>query len=338
MADVSDLEVVLESTSFEPLERLRAFPADLISGVPAQARAVGHGGSIAHHGELFQGVLETAEHGLCRCLVSLPSGLFRSRARFLPGKASGLRLTNPEKEKSKRAALLTLADLGVPDAGGILEIENNIPASWGLGSSTSDVIAAIRAVAMAFGAEYTPDAIARIAVRAETASDSTMYGHQAVLFAQRLGVPLEVYGRVLPAFEVLGFNTDCTGAGVDTLAMPPAKYDWREVESFKPLATLLRRAVLTNDAALLAMVASASARINQRHLPKPHFDRIEKIADRTGALGIQVAHSGTVMGVLFGCGDPDLDERMAAAAAELESLGFRPSWRFRSALPAPAIV
>lgn len=301
-----------------------------IAPLPAPA-PVGTGSSIAHHGELFQGVVETPSLGICRCLVSLPAPNFQSRVNFEARNHEPLRVQPVFKQKALRAARLALDALGMGTCGGILEIKSNIPPRWGLGSSTTDVIASIRAVARAADVQFVPETVARLAVEAETASDSTMFGNQAVLFAQRRGIVIESFGGSLPAFEVLGFNTDPTGEGVDTLSFEPARYSWREIEAFRPLVASLRRAAATRDSRLLAEVASASARINQRHLPKPHFDLLERAAEDCGALGIQAAHSGTVVGFLFRVEDPDLDCRVADAADRLAAIGFQPAWRFRSA-------
>src|SRR5262249_12428278 len=144
-----------------------------------------------------------------------------------------------------------------------------------LGSSTSDVTATIRAVAKALDVRLSREVIAHLAVKAETASDPIMFGSRAVLFDHRGGGIIEDFGGQLPALEVVGFNTDPTGAGIDTLNFPPARYRWNEIEAFRPLVGLMRRAVHAQNARLVGRAASASARINQRFLPTPHFDRLE---------------------------------------------------------------
>jgi uncharacterized protein involved in propanediol utilization len=132
----------------------------------------------------------------------------------------------------------------------------------------------------------------------------------------------------LPALEVLGFNTD--PHGVDTLTFPPARYTWWEIEAFRPLVGLIRRAAYSQDPALVGQAASASARINQRHLPKPRFDQLEAVVEAVGALGLQVAHSGTLVGLLFDPADPLLDERINEAQALLAEMTFDTTWRFTS--------
>jgi uncharacterized protein involved in propanediol utilization len=292
--------------------------------------AIGWGAATAHHGEILQGVFEDPPGRLRRALVSLGCSIFHSQARFEADGSACLRIEPPWKVKARRAAELTLSACRAP-MGGSLTIDSDIPPGWGLGSSTSDVLAAVRAVTEVLGCNIGAEAVARIAVTAETASDSTILGNRAVLFAHREAVIIEDFGRTLPPLDVLGFNTDPSGAGIDTLSFPRARYTWWEIEAFRPLLGLMRKAVQDQDARLCGRVASASARINQRYLPKPHMDRLERLIEETGAAGLQVAHSGTIAGLLFDASDTDLRDRFDLGRAVVRELGFAPIWRFSTA-------
>lgn len=285
---------------------------------------IAHGCAIGHNGEILQGVFEQSDGRLIRGLVSLATAVFRSEAVFRPTTHGPLRIEPSWKVKVVRAAELTLAHCG-SECSGVLTIANNMVPRWGLGSSTSDVVAAVRAVARSLGRSLLPEDIAAIAVRSETACDSVMFGHRAVLFAQRRGIVIEDLGGQLPPVHVIGFNTDPTGWGVDTLKFRPARYTWWEIEAFRPLLGLLRNAVQNGDAHALGQVASASARINQRHLPKPHFDNLEEIAERCGGLGMQVAHSGSVVGILLPA-DDSTRERSEAVRRYLMEIGIGATW------------
>jgi uncharacterized protein involved in propanediol utilization len=198
----------------------------------------------------------------------------------------------------------------------------------GMGSSTADVVAAIIAVAKAYRVELSAEVIARIAVLAEKASDSTMFGDSAVLMAHREGSVIEYLSGPLPHLTILGTNTDTSGVGVDTLAFPPAKYGYKEVMEFEVLRAMMRRAIATQSAALVGKVSSASARINQAYLPKPNFDDLERITDDVGALGLQVAHSGTIVGLIFDPNDSVVSERLNLARVRLAQLGLNQTWEF----------
>lgn len=300
---------------------------------PASEFRVGHGEIHAHHGEIVQGMFYssdgTVEHGL----VTLPCTLFGTHVRFRPLRSGPLTVEPGDRSRAKAAARLALDALGRTGWGGSIRIESNVPVQWGCGSSTTDVLATIRAVADAFGAVLEPAWIAGLAVAAETASDSLMFGHErAVLFAQRRGRVLLDLGGPLPAVRVLGFNTEGE-RGVATLTLPPVPYSAWEIEAYRAVLGLLRRAVEEQDPGLLGRVATASTLIMQRHRPKRHMPELLRLAREAGALGVQVAHSGTVAGFLFAPG-AGADARIERARDGLDRLGVSASWEFSTA-PAP---
>ncbi|MDD5037585.1 MAG: hypothetical protein PHE55_22890 [Methylococcaceae bacterium] len=283
--------------------------------------APGYGLSQGHHGEILQGVVEL-EGGLQRVLLTLPCIKYRSIACFIPQAEPMLEVRPKGLHKARQAALGALALLGFPDMGGLLTIDSNIPCRQGLGSSTADVIAVIRAIADAFGRVLTPEIIARLAVSTESASDALMFEDAAVLFAQRQGIVVERFHTRLPAMEILSIRDEANGDGVDTLAYPPPVYDWQEIGEFRYLIDRLRQGILDGDAEAIGHVATASARINQRFLNKPHLEEIEAIGRRYGALGIQVAHSGTAMGLLFRQGDSEAMRKTQAHLSLRKNLAF----------------
>ncbi|HEU4559958.1 MAG TPA: hypothetical protein VFS20_19065, partial [Longimicrobium sp.] len=281
----------------------------------------------AHHGEIVQGMFYssdgTVEHGL----VTLPCTLFRTSVRFRPLRSGPLTVEPGDRLRARAAARLTLDALGRTGWGGAIRIESNVPVQWGCGSSTTDVLATIRAVADAFNVVLDPAWIAGLAVAAETASDSLMFGPgRAVLFAQRRGRVLLDLGGPLPQVRVLGFNTEGEH-GVATLSLPPVPYTAWEIEAYRAVLGLLRRAVERQDAALLGRVATASTVIMQRHRPKRQMPELLRLTKEVGALGIQVAHSGTVAGFLFAPGAA-ADDRIERARAGLRRLGIAASWEF----------
>lgn len=317
------------ATAVTPETRPRAAPAPALYPLPAQPRWAGQGEVHAHHGEIVQGVFHSADGAVEHGLVTLPCTLYGTRARFRPLRAGPLTVEPADRTRARTAARLTLDALGRTGWGGAVRLESTVPLRWGCGSSTTDVLATIRAVADAFEATLEPAWTARLAVASETASDSLMFApERAVLFAQRRGSVLADLGGPLPPVHVLGCNTE-NDRGVETLGLPPIPYSAWEVEAFQPILGLLRRAVERQDPVLLGRVATASAEINQRHRPKRHMQEIVRLARETGAVGVQVAHSGTVAGLLFAPGRGTA-ARVAAARAGLARLGL-PCWEFTTA-------
>lgn len=310
---------------------MRSAPAPSLYPSAARPGRAGFAETHAHHGEVVQGIFYSAdgvaEHGL----VTLPCSLFRTRARFRPLRSGPLTVEPGDRSRARTAARLTLDALGRTGWGGSIRIESTVPLQWGCGSSTTDVLTVIRAVADAFDVTLEPAWIARISVASETASDSLMYGpDRAVLFAQRRGSMLLDLGGPLPRVRVLGFNTE-NNRGVETLALPPIPYSSWEMEAFRAILGLLRRAVDQQDPALLGRVATASTLINQRHRPKRFLPELLGVYREVGALGIQVAHSGTVAGLLFEPG-ADAPGRIAGARECLARLGLHHCWEFNNDL------
>jgi uncharacterized protein involved in propanediol utilization len=286
---------------------------------------VGIGWAPAHHGELLQGVFEDGTGRLCRALVTLPQPERGSRATFHPSQHHWGVVGTPELAKVRRAAARALREFSTHPAtakGGQIEITSDVPRGIGMGSSTSDVTATIRAVADYHGVSLSPEDVGRLAVLAECASDSIMIDDRVVLFAHRDGVVLENFGHRLPPMIVVGCNTEPGGAVVDTLELQPAEYDDGEAGAFQVLRAALRRAVATGDVALLGRVATASARINQRFLPKRDFDFLVDLCRRYEACGLQVAHSGTVAGVIFDPRRPGAHDRARDCASRLQDAGL----------------
>lgn len=254
--------------------------------------------AIAHHGEIIQGVFEDDDGRLHRGLVTLPLDVLRSVATFSKHDADGFSVVPPDRTKALRAAQLALDYVGCTGAGGRLTVASNIPIGHGYGSSTADVIASIRAATAAVGKRIPPSIISKLAVAAETATDATAFEDEALLFAHREGTVIEHFGGSLPPFWLIGFRPDDSQT-VDTLELVPARYGLEEIQTFRTLRAMVARAVQDVDLALLGRAARISATINQRFLPKSGFEFVERYCDRIEALGFQVAHSGTLCGLLL---------------------------------------
>jgi uncharacterized protein involved in propanediol utilization len=306
----------------------------------------GVGSAGHHHGELLQGGVRW-EGEVVSCLITLPVGGVGSQVWYVAEGAGrvlalggGLAAACPGglvevvpawKGKAARAAALALAFVGAPVAGR-LEIECSVATGVGLGSSTCDVVAAIRAVCGAYGVEVGAADVARLAVEAEGAADPIMFDGEMVLFAQRRGRVLEWFGSWVPPYVVLSIDTDPGGPGVDTLSLPVPHYTDADLDAFESMVGRARLAFQQRDLAALAAVATESATLNQRFVPLRNFPEICDLAAEYRALGVQISHSGTVAGILFGAslgvgpGDAVIDE----VSARVRSLGARPRGLLRS--------
>ena len=67
-------------------------------------------------------------------------------------------------------------------------------------------------------------------------------------------------------------------------------------------------------------MATLSAVLNQRFVANPLFALLSEQAADLGAMGVNVGHTGTVVGLLFDADDPDAMKHTAAASVELERM------------------
>lgn len=305
------------------VSEVEGLPCGPLDG-PAGSGTAGVGRASAHHGELLQGVFDDASGRLRPALVTLPLPELGSVAVFHPRwRTRGIQAP-PGMVKVERAAALTLYALALPDspvAGGTVTVTSDVPCGVGMGSSTCDVVATVRAVADCFRVVLSPTVVARLAVLAELATDSVMINSEVVLFAHRAGTVLETFGPALPEMVVVGCDAE-PGAVVNTLDLPSTEYGAKELGAFRVLRAAMRLAVATGDVGLVGRVATASARINQRLVPKAALPDLIELCRRLGGCGVQVAHSGTVAGLIFDARDPATRYAVERCQSAIEKLGL----------------
>ena len=209
--------------------------------------------------------------------------------------------------KARRAVASTLDVLGRPELSARLQLQSVLPRSKGMATSTADVTSAIAATATALGATLSPQQQAELAVAIEP-SDGVMlpgialFNHLGGRIARTLGPPppmrvlvLEFAGEV----DTEAFNAGNRANGV-----------YQDDGRFREALDLIAAGLANGDPRQIGEGATLSSQANQCVLPKPQLPHAMKLAKDAGALGVNVAHSGTVIGLLF---DADA-ERIAWAA------------------------
>ena len=268
---------------------------DSTSGRPAgilAAAAVRVPGSC---GELVQGIVDGGYF-----LVSCPVDFFATvSVEIFAGEifAGGPGVDAPDDcPKTAAAVKATLTHLGREDVRVHVSVNNPIPRSKGLGSSSADVAAAIAATGIALGKELSPEDVARLALSVEP-TDGVMFPGLAV-FDHREGRKMELLGAP-PPMELVALDF---GGTVDTLEFnrEDRRQAWESVAlATKEALDLVRSGILHCDPALVGRGASISAECSQQVLPKPELPQVMGFAADVGAAGVNVAHSGTVIAVLL---------------------------------------
>ena len=226
-------------------------------------------------------------------------------------------------EKAEEAMARTLAHIGQDSLPYGIRLDSAIPQGKGMASSSADIAAVSYAVARALGRELTGREIMDIAIAIEPSDGIAFTGLSHVshttgeLFGQYFNVPL----LAVSIFDV--------GGTVDTIAYYQSKGNsGNQDEAYRQLLDTVDQAFRTDgyqQEMLLGQAATASARLNQMHLEKPRLEEFITAAQGKGALGVLVAHSGTVVGALWTSDTcaADIEMRTQEMAAE-----FRGSYTY----------
>ena len=200
-------------------------------------------------------------------------------------------------EKAEEAMARTLAHIGQDSLPYGIRLDSAIPRGKGMASSSADIAAVSYAVARALGRELTGREIMDIAIAIEPSDGIAFTGLSHVshttgeLFGQYFNVPL----LAVSIFDV--------GGTVDTIAYYQSKGNAGDQDdAYRALLHTVDQAFAMRGAEkerLLGQAATESARRNQQHLEKPELERFITAAQSRGALGVLVAHSGTVVGALW---------------------------------------
>jgi len=257
-------------------------------------------------GELIQGIINGRE-----LLVPYPIDLYSMITIRAAKTALSANFHSMPYYKLRQAIIATLKHLEIPLQEAFeLEIIRHsfLPVGKGLSSSTADIGAAILAVSTFFDRKISLGEITAIAAGIEP-TDGIFYDG-LVLFDPSKGQVIENLGPV-PPLKVLVLE----GVGyVDTvwfhrqrprMALVDRAYD------------LLRRSLSKGDWKGIGQAAIFSAISHQAVLPKPHLKEIIDIALKAGAYGINVAHSGTAVGIIL---DKEHDEKRLVELLEQAGL------------------
>ena len=227
----------------------------------------------------------------------------------------------PKTMQAVSIALEKLAPhLGIANLTAEVAITNPIPAGKGMGSSSADITAAVGAIGLAAGKPFPSEDIASIALSVEP-TDGVMFpgialiDHRCGSVAESLGPP--------PPMEVIVIDT---GGTVDTLEFNRADRTvlWKRVAGRTDEALeLVREGIRRGDPELVGRGATISARVG--HLPETSgwVERAAAFAESESAAGINVAHSGTVVGILLDARErrsKPVYRRAVAAFADAESV------------------
>jgi L-threonine kinase len=246
--------------------------------------------SPATCGELIQGAIDGQDF-----LVNCPIDLF-SEVELNNQRKTGLEIDAEGDFAKVSAALVRVADLYGIALNHRLCIASPIPRGKGMASSTADITAALGAFIRHAGIDLNDEGLGSLIASVEP-SDCVHYPGIAEVN--------HLTGKLFARFPVPSglrvIVVDC-GGEIDTLNFDRTRaraiYNEHRSEVMGLLGEL-RRGLLFADAAAIGDAASRSARLSQRILPKFPLELLHRVCTDAGAVGVNCAHSGTVLGVMY---------------------------------------
>ncbi len=200
--------------------------------------------------------------------------------------------------KSNLARLHTLALLGVnPEDSIPVYVRSDILQGKGMASSSADISVTAMATALMHGRPLTLKELERLCLQIEP-SDASFYP-AVVQFDYINGIISKPLG-LCPALKILIFDE---GGIVDTVEFnnrPELPQLILEKEGLiEEAMSLFQKGIETHDIRLIGQATTISSFANQRILPKSSLYLFHEIGQHYNSVGTIIAHSGTIMGLLF---------------------------------------
>ncbi|MBF2453647.1 propanediol utilization protein [Listeria seeligeri] len=240
-------------------------------------------------GELLQGWIEGSEK-----LISYPINWFSEVTL-----SDKLIVNKTGNTKAWLAFQQTCEYFGVPENERprvSLQVKSTIPVAKGMASSTADIAATIGVTASWLQQKITETEIAKLCLRLEP-TDSTIF-QTLTLFDHLKGTTIRSTDW-LPKLGVVVLEPLTI---LETALFRQESHQNQLLQNEASLArgfALFEQAIRQQKVDLLGVAATISAESNQAILPKPFFKEMLEVVEKLDLPGLNVSHSGTVVGLLY---------------------------------------
>ena len=241
-------------------------------------------------GEFVQGVMDRAEY-LCSYAVDLYS------TAEVEEKLNNINL-GPLKSRKAIEAVFKKFNIPVEESKNIsLKIRSKIPVGKGMASSTADIGATIGATLGLIKKELSSEEIAKLASTIEP-TDS-IYIEKNSIFNPLNGEVIRYLGNVKD-LRVVILEPNSTLNTMRIRKTPNyKKIKTQNKEIIKISFSLLEEGIKSNDMHKIGKASTFSSLANESIHKKEGLTKIIEISKNYGAYGVNVAHSGTVVGILI---------------------------------------
>lgn len=192
-----------------------------------------------------------------------------------------------------------------------LEIRSDIPRGKGFASSTADLCAVYGALIKLFNKEYNEDELVEHCIKIEP-SDSILF-NKLTLFDYKNGVFKEEISQY-PKMSILVFEGS---KRINTI-----EFNQRQLPPLNPIDDLvetLKNSSPTDFVKTIGAISTESITRNQNRLKYDILEEILEVKDKTGGAGIIGAHSGDVLGIIYG----DYERAQVALHNNIEVNGYK---------------
>lgn len=250
-------------------------------------------------GELIQGMIGDGEK-----LISLPIDIYSEVTIVESHKG----IIKGNKIKTTIALQKTLEYFNVPIdyiENISLRVSSNIPIAKGMASSTADIAATIVATTKLLGKELSHKELGELCCMIEP-TDSTIFDDLA-LFDHINGKVIKKH-QWHTEMKVLILELDSFLSTDEFRKKDYSKIRNNNRKDVEKAYEIFSLACDKKDKKLLGKAVTISSLANQRILFKPKLNEIIEVTSKIGAYGVNVAHSGTVVGILYDEDKVDIEE------------------------------
>ncbi|MEE3650991.1 MULTISPECIES: GHMP family kinase ATP-binding protein [unclassified Brenneria] len=204
-----------------------------------------------------------------------------------------------ERPQMRRMLETVVAHFGLPPdtAYGLhIDFTSTIPVAKGMASSTADIAATAQATARHLGATLDEAALAALCVQLEP-TDSTLFRQLTLFDHQTAGTTISCDWQ--PTMDILLLESPQTLNTADYHRLDRRQALLDNADALERAWRLFRAAAKTGDPVKLGEACTLSARASQHMLVKPAFIDLLDLVESSGIYGLNVAHSGSVVGLLL---------------------------------------
>lgn len=178
-----------------------------------------------------------------------------------------------------------------------LNINSKIPVGKGMASSTADIGATIKATLSLIDKDLSSEEISKLA--AEIEPTDSMFIDKNSIFNPLNGTVIKYLGNLTNAKVVILEPNKVLDTMKIRLRQDYNKLKVENKEVIKKSFALLEEGLKKNNLSLVGEACTLSSLANENIEKKEYLNEIIKISKKYGAYGVNIAHSGTVVGILI---------------------------------------